>query len=45
MTVEALTRKTRPFSMESGCPQSISMQVGGHEDHDPDDRHSMSSSP
>ena len=45
MTVEALARNTLPFSMSSGCPQSISMHVGGHDDHDPDERHSMSSSP
>ena len=38
-------RKTRPFSISWGCLQSTSIQLGGHEDHEPEDRHSMSSSP
>ena len=43
--MEALVRNTRPLSTSRGCPQSISTQDGGHEDQDPDDRHSRSSSP
>lgn len=43
--VDPLVKKTRPFSISKGCPQSTSMQDGGHEDQDPEDRHSMSSSP
>lgn len=45
MLVDPLVRKTRPFSISKGCPQSTSRQVGGQADQDPEDKHSMSSSP
>ncbi len=38
-------KKSLPFSISWGCPQSISIQVGGQADHDPDERHSMSAMP
>lgn len=45
MVVVLLTRKTLPFSTLSGWPQSISTQLGGQEDHEPEERHSKSWSP
>ena len=41
MLVVPLVRKTLPFSISNGWRQSTSKQVGGHEDHEPDDKHSI----
>ena len=45
MFVVWFVKKILPFSISKGCPQSTSIQLGGHEDQEPEERHSISSSP